>query len=113
MKDELNKYCTRHNYTLVEYYTTWSDFGTNHRAIVTDNTTHERFYLYYDRSRKRRTLAQQRKDLEFVQRVGMPAPWSKCRGWRNVTLDNRRARERRNKHHEQSSVLSTDTLSNI
>lgn len=53
---ELQEYADRHNLEIIKEYTTLGgDYGSHHRAIARDKATGETFYLYYDRSRKRRT----------------------------------------------------------
>ena len=94
MLRNLKNYCEKHNYTLIKEYTTAGDRGSHNRAIVRDNKTGEMYHLYYDRSRRRRSLAQQKKDYETYINGGILPP-PKSRGWRNTTLDNRRTKEYR------------------
>lgn len=74
-KIDLEKYAAKHNYEILEEYTTMGDKHTNYRAIVRHKGTGEKFYLYYDPSRRNKF------DID-----------SKVRGWRNTTLDNKRAK---------------------
>lgn len=101
----LQQYAEKHNLTIVEEYTTLGgDWSSNHqRAIATDNKTGEKYYLYFDRSRKRRSLSRQKKDLELMHQ-GIPVPYPPSRGWRNTTLDNRRKNAAINRRHEEANV---------
>lgn len=99
----LEQYTSKHNLSIVKEYWTCGEHGDHRRAIVRDNVTNETYYLYFDRSHRKRTLAQQKRVLEIYQSGGIP-PMPSQRGWRNVTLDNRRQVERRNKHLEESSM---------
>lgn len=103
--DSLHVYCEKHNYEILETYTTLGgDYGGSHqRAIVKDQATGEKYYLYYDRSRKRKSPEQQKSDWEIWTNGGTPTS-TKARGWRNTTLDNRRKAQRRNTRHLEQIV---------
>jgi hypothetical protein len=101
--DSLRTYCEKHNYTPIEeYYTLGEERGSHRRAIVQDNKTGEQYYLYFDRSRKRRSLARQKKDYELA-RSGTPVYPPKSRGWRNTTLDNRNKKKRQDENRKDIS----------
>ena len=88
----LEQYCTKHNLELIEIYTTFGEERPYQRARV--KTTNGKIqYLYFDRSYRRRTLEQQKKDYLEYQKTGMfPSRSQYQRGWRNTTLDNQRRR---------------------
>jgi len=89
----LQQYCDKYNYELIKKYTTLgNEKGSHFRAVVRDKATGERYHLYYDPSRRRRSPAQQKKDYETYMSGGIPLI-SKERGWRNTTLSNRRKKE--------------------
>jgi hypothetical protein len=93
MTESLRKYCEKHDYTIIEEYTTLGEERLNKRAIVKDNKTGEKYYLYFDPSRKRRSFTQQKRDYETYM-AGNPLPIPPSRGWRNTTLDNRNREKR-------------------
>lgn len=98
--DRLLKYTRKHGYTLVETYVTCGESGNHYRAKVKD-VEGKIYYLYYDRSKKRT-----RKICPVCGNTGQQHIYDgfSCgtyvffteRGWRNVTLDNLRKKERRN-----------------
>lgn len=97
---ELLEYCERYQYTIVDQYTTYGEEnGPHHRAIVWDETSSERYYLYYDSTRRRPTQEQQKLAWEAYVQGELPPPMPKQRGWRNTTLDNRRRKERQDRQH--------------
>lgn len=96
MTKALQEYCETHNLELIEEYTTLGDErGSHRRAIVRDRETGEKYHLFYDRSRRKKSLAQQKQDYDIYRNGGIPES-AKERGWRNTTLDNRRRAERNN-----------------
>jgi hypothetical protein len=109
---ELRAYCEKHGWLeVVEQYTTYGEErGPHHRAIVRDTQTGERYYLYYDSSRRRRTWAQQKADLDRFHDDPYYTLPRRARGWRNTTLDNRRRAARyNNRYLEQEQAADVGT----
>lgn len=96
--ERLVKYCKKHNYTILQLYTTNGDEVHNHKRAIVINKTGERYHLYYDRSRfKLARCANCFKPAQEHNMLGDGCAYNgyKQRGWRNVTLDNRKAKLRR------------------
>lgn len=107
---ELLMYCERHGYKVLEQYTTTGEERAHMRARVLTGEG-EVHYLYWDSSRRRRSLARQQRDLAIYNAGGIPEP-PRVRGWRNTTLDNRKARERTRQHHQRLAEPGCNGLCN-
>lgn len=106
MKD-LQAYAKKHGLEILEEYTTLGEKRLYYRAKAKHISTGEIHYLYFDSSRKRRSLAQQKRDLELA-RNGKHVPYPPSRGWRNTTLDNRTKRKYNQKVHDNIVILTSD-----
>jgi hypothetical protein len=103
---ELDAYCARHNLEVVETYDTWGEAGTHFRAIVKDKETGERYYLYYDRSYRRKSPERLRREWEHRAEFDLPpSTITKPRGWRNTTLDNRKRAVRQQRRRDEDERM--------
>lgn len=94
MPPTLQEYCAKHNFELIEEYTTMGDVRTHRRAKVRNKETGEINYLYYD-------ISKRYKDPSYLKayaqafREGTMLPHVKERGWRNTTRERQTASDTR------------------